>query len=117
MSQTAQSLCEKLLQRKAVLSCFLIVISKPLFVCKRLDSFFLFPFSCILKYAILEMMALVRILLVTKECAKTHFRFNGRKQMRVINIPKRKFVEWLACISLSFNGLTVTSLMQGCYFE
>ena len=56
MSQPAQSQSEKLLQRKGALSCFLLVILKPLFIVKRLVSF-LFPFSFILNYAILETIA------------------------------------------------------------
>ena len=70
----------------------------------------LFVPSFILKYAIVEMIAHVFILLVTKECRKTHFCFNGRKQIRVINFSTRRFAEWLASISLSFNGFTATSL-------
>ena len=84
-------------------------ISKPLFIFKVLVSVLFFP-CFILKYAIVEMIAHVFILLVTKECRKTHFCFNGRKQIRVINFSTRRFAEWLASISLSFNGFTATSL-------
>ena len=81
-------------------------ISKPLFICKLLVSV-LFVSSFILKYAIVEMIAHVFILHVTKECRKTHICF--RKQIRVINFSTRKFAEWLASISLSFIGFTATS--------
>ena len=100
MSQTVQSQSQKLLQRKRAF---------VLFICKLLVSVF-FVVAFILKYAILEMIAHVLILLVTKEYSKTHFCFNGRKQISVINFSGRMFAEKLACISLSFNGLTATSL-------
>lgn len=99
---------EATLKKRSFVLLFL-EISKPLFICKLLVSA-LFISSFILKYAIVEMIAHVFILHVTKECRKTHFCFNGRKQIRVINFSTRKFAEWLASISLSFNGFTATSL-------
>ena len=84
-------------------------ISRPLFVFKLLVSLFFVP-SFILKYAIVEMIARVFILVVTKEYRKTHFSFNGRKQIRVINFSTRNFAERLASISLSFNGFNATLL-------
>ena len=67
-------------------------ISKPLFIFKVLVSVLFFP-CFILKYAIVEMIAHVFILLVTKECRRTHFCFNGRKQITVINFSTRRFAE------------------------
>ena len=108
MLQTVQSQIQKLLQRKGALSCFFSrYLSHCLF--SNLVSVLFVP-SFILKYAIFEMIAHVFILLVTKEYSKTHFCFNGRKQIRVINFSTHKFPERLSSISLSFNGFTATSL-------
>lgn len=83
---------EATLKKRSFVLLFLEIF-KPLFICKLLVPV-LFISSFILKYAIVEMIARVFILHVTKECRKTHFCFNGRKQIRVINFFTRKFAEW-----------------------